>query len=451
MLFVAKGIKWFLILVLLSPILTYSSDIDKINIHLCSSKDREITNARKAWYPATVAAFYRLSAIYSPHNVHFNVLQDESCPYTPSFGCEGKHGKIYCSLNSLTRIQLSQAILASGYARKIIESKALLVPGPIAPDKALELADYTLDDDNLFVTKELMEIVKLGNLNFEDADLIPTNVAKLSQTITTSVLKDSGKIGHIKHIDKPEIVISYVIFESSVNYLFSYIIGHEISHSLGKCVFKNTSYVEENAGLMNLISEQDTGDKICRNPIDAQELAAEICSLRALATFDKYMHSIKSEIYQDKKTLRNMESIGRRSAIDTIAFLLSLGLHTTSDDILAKIKPRRFNSKAKVSVYEVKFPREYIYSPIRTIFFAEELKSREKNRGIVGICGSTASFLANTLPSTIIHCINIPDTYGTVRVNQKPLATLFGQYVPFRLKQYWNGKDILEPSTFQCM
>jgi len=402
-----KLINYFLIFISVSLAIGYDnisfckehSKINKTTIFICNDP----VPASK-WHRNVEIALKRLSyGCYKSDNQEYEVvnLWNKSCVDLSSGACTGGDGSVYCKNDVLSRILLAEAWMAAGYAVPILmnpKNKRRTINIDVAT--AFRIANAQLSGDTIEFDKISDSIIKSLNGNLSVFNRIKQAVDNIQ---TFDVQYDKRPVPSVD----PDTLISYSIYEASVNFIIAFIIGHELSHAHGFCWLNKPSVIEQIGLFKKIINIQSEGDIFCQNPILIDEIKADKCALRVLEYMINAYNKCRTSQFNnriDEYVTLGFASISKRFAIDGMSLLLFTGLAHETHKSFHSLE--YITGDGKESTIILKSSNDgYIYSPLRLILFSELLKYYEFiNKYMVSICDDTADRFVLDINSIIFPC-----------------------------------------------
>jgi len=432
--------------VLLGAASSHAAPRESAVVHLCLPKDgaRFQGAARNA-----VAALGRLRyAGYLQSDAEIGVAfdSDEPCFERAGGACYGVEGEVFCHARALSRILHAIAWASSSIAVGLVEEPN---PGPggamIATPKVgviagLELADAYATGDPADLEAAIRRISERLGLDIRHLAMSAVTAAFL--------LRYDADPAATLDPSNATVGIAYQLYEAATNYLFAYVLGHELAHAFQECVHGEPSVVEERGLFRELVVAQARGSEFCPNPPLMDEVLADRCALRVAQRIDAEMVAYKEGHYagEERDFAMGFLSFSRRLAIDGLSLLLMTGLGGDASETL------RWHGVAPdglpVLAY-VEQPREgYLYAPIRLALFASLLNELEpRNGNFVRLCEDTAQRFVLGLNFARVHC------GGSAKggeIDHEGLAELFGHVVAGGVVRGWRTGVWDDRTSFGC-
>jgi hypothetical protein len=333
-----------------------------LQIAVCWDSPAEAALSRDTTLPRAISVVFALEKTPRGVSIHFGTCPKEA----PATACFGLPGGIACHLAVFTRLKRAASWLAAHYLdaqKPDYESFRLSQPGFIL--RAFQYADA----------------------DFADAAVDDVGAA---QNTEATALRDA-------------------IVQSAVTAL----LGHEVAYTTEtpSCPISKSS-TSETTGLFAHLQKQNlTGAVFAANSPVVDELIADQCGLRHLATLQKVRAA----------QLGPQHVVIDRLSADVLAFVLDYGW-----------RPFPALPRGRYALYS---PDSYLYAPYRAILFSREMHGMD---AAPAICGAAAELIVAAVQTTY----RAHPGHGSV--SDETLAVF-----PHGVAQSWNGAA-WTPQSYSC-
>jgi tetratricopeptide (TPR) repeat protein len=254
----------------------------------------------------------------------------------------------------------------------------------------------------------------------------------------------------------PEIALTYLVYESSLNLTLAYIVGHELAHAHGKCFESTPAIIEEQETFNHIISTQSAGEVLCPNPLSVDEVLAEQCSGRIAQRMDRALVAAKtgSSIGDgNAEFIERLLDVSRRQSIDMVGWFLQFGLAARSSEV--QFDMGRAGDGLPVIAYIYPQPAPgYLYPALRLMLYSETLRSLSTDRpDYLGICDTNAQRLTLGLSYANAICSSDESGASSLRGNSMRMIEAFENFVPAGIVEGWRTgvwREDAHGGSFSC-
>ena len=209
----------------------------------------------------------------------------------------------------------------------------------------------------------------------------------------------------------PIVQQSIRIAESTLDYVFAYLLGHETYHLTNTCPLPNTLPERVDAALDELAATQVKTRALCFNPPSPKEIEADRCALG-------FMH----QVYKLNKELDLYDDdFSKRYAVDVLSQLVLGGLSASNGTPTVRLP-------GGVEIKNHNTPDGYLFTPIRVLAVSELIRTiNESASWEVGLCDTAGLDTFRALTGAA-HC---PEEVPFVYASSDWLVA-FSDYFPER-------------------
>jgi hypothetical protein len=176
---------------------------------------------------------------------------------------------------------------------------------------------------------------------------------------------------------------TFVVAASEV---IGFVLGHELAHAYGRCAFSQPSILETDGSFDRVVALQLSG-ALGGKGLDASELAADRCALRALEALDFAHTTTSMKLFPDsngKDQAMWMQGVGRKIAIEGFSWLFNVGLGDRSS-------PKALKNGELLTEFVTIEHEGYLHQALRSLLFTMLLNKKEQAvPKQIRVCGEEA-------------------------------------------------------------
>lgn len=430
---VARAVIGFLLFVF-GVTLSASAHAQSVEVHLCQQPNEP--PAVRAWGEGAAQAINRLSyAGYRQGGSPFRIVSDDSksCLAQAKNSCFAHGSHVYCNKKQLARLVAAAAASALSH-----ELDGGSVTNTLNVTASFMIADAMLTTDNQIRTSILEQL--MGSMGLQMEQILPV-MKRMPKVLRWDVEGDQSIIEA-----DPELAMLHPVMEGTVNYVFAYLLGHELAHAYSSCPFSAPSRVEESGLWKTAVSAQSRGKLICANTLLVDEVLADRCALRVVRKLDEAMSAHKKResqrLFQTfPSPVQMLHSVSRRTAIEAFNHMLMTGFSAGPEGVQVEAPGQ---DGMYTVAYRSKSTPGYLYQAIRMLLFSQELHESEPySPDVVAMCDDSAKSFTLAVRATFLGC---------PRMSDRKLPQLFGPYVPPGVLTGWlsGNWDDSSGGSFAC-
>jgi hypothetical protein len=292
--------------------------------------------------------------------------------------CYGKPGVVYCSNQSLTRLIGATGWLSAMATSLEIASRRDGRARPAASIHAFTFEEAGEQDTVDIWTETLRTMAFASQLSAEDV----AGVVDMGTRIATSDAGQAHRAGQAADA-------AIWVYRGAADRVLAFILGHELTHAIGACAFGSQSWAEASGTLNRFAEAQSHGRQICPANLVADELVADRCALRAVQLVD-------GRDQGDDVVHRDLASVSRRLAIDTVEGTVNLGFGTTASENSSTTPVG--GGLGMMTVLRPMSRPGYLFPAFRVMLFARVLHELDPgHRFWVALCDGAAQRTMNSL------------------------------------------------------
>ena len=263
-----------------------------------------------------IAERIRAGAYFGRNRFDVELVPGEKCSRSPVGSCHTSETKVQCDATVLARGVLAIAIMSASWTIEAMRIGAL--------DNHLNVP---IDGFTAVATADEMLVLRdqqrgLGGIQLL-CSFTPDSVEKLMRLAGRVTTFDRSADDEMRSYSD---VLAYRIYEAASNFVFAYLLGHELGHAHSVCVSSEPS-AAETARFTDFALGLQQEYMPCQGLVADDELRADECGLRIVRDVYRGVrdyHRYRNE-YTSKQQ-RTLLAVARRISAEVVAVLFGRGI-----------------------------------------------------------------------------------------------------------------------------